>query len=455
MTASMEKTLQVLVSWAGLASVAIAGTADATVGAATGPDDGNRYSSGFVQGERVIPNNGNTNPATLRGNPNPKLGDDIPATYIYKDSAGVQRTVTNLDPKQFIDMQDAALGGRLVRQVSTNTYKVLTKTEYDTLMTSQRSAYPNPNDYPWKDATLYSPPNNNVLVVDTEAWNKKTPAERAANVIFQTVVKTKITIVKTYTPVYQNVSVTAYPCCCAQTVSLLTRFDVKETTTVTTEILKIPQGADYPTDLVSVNREVVYKDGKPMYSTEIPQLCQFHYGPDVTFDKLFPTAPLITGADDKAPQVAESSSSSSNTTNNGTSSGNTYASTPNSSEYIVLPSGQEVWAGTTRTAGGDNLTTVQDIQVNGAYTSKKLADGSQSQGDLSIRPLVNDPTQPGAGLNRYGPSGNTAGDVTHVKKFVAISHHEDPADDQKNPQDPEGPGIASTEVVVEGDVPGQ
>jgi hypothetical protein len=139
---------------------------------------------------------------------------------------------------------------------------------------------------------LLAPPQNKLLVVNTEQWNKLSDAEKAAKTIYRTV--TRIRRYQVQSPIYEDRRRIGYPCCCWISYSVLVGYSTtwREEVTTTQEAA----GADYPTTIVDVDRTIYFEDGKPHYTTRVPPYCQFHPGID---EPLYPTVPLVTDANDK------------------------------------------------------------------------------------------------------------------------------------------------------------
>lgn len=178
----------------------------------------------------------------------------------------------------------------------------------------QRDRIPNSNDVdfdgipdntqPQPRVRLSSePPRQKLLVVDQAERKRRLDAGQQPEVI---VWKTQ-TIVTRWTeviPQYRNDSVVGYPCCCTITFSVLTGYRYVEH--VETTYRQVPE-AEYSTTAIAVNRGIVLVNGSPQYSTQIPRLCEFHYGPGAVYTA--PVVPLIADINDRP------AGGSSNTTN--------------------------------------------------------------------------------------------------------------------------------------------
>jgi len=142
------------------------------------------------------------------------------------------------------------------------------------------------------DSRVSDPPRNKLDIIDTETWAGLTPEQRRDFEVYQRI--TRIVRWIEMVPIYENRSVTVYPCCCTRTISVLIRYDPvwRQRVTVSEPVLV---GVNYPTTEVYVERTLRYVDGNPQYSTRVPKLCRFHYGDNMP---VFPVIPVKTDIND-------------------------------------------------------------------------------------------------------------------------------------------------------------
>ena len=193
------------------------------------------------------------------------------------------------------------------------------------------------------------PPRQTILVVDQGYRKVQLDAGRPPEVITY---KTQ-TIVTRWTearPRYTTSSVVGYPCCCNITFSLLTGYDYVEH--VDTTYRQVPE-ADYATAQIAVDRGIIVTEGHPAYSTQIPRLCEFHYGPGAVFTA--PVVPLIADINDRP--VATTSTSAGSVT----ASVNTLTTSQNSSY-------------------------VQDVHHNTLYTNQVQTNTTASETSVTLQP---------------------------------------------------------------------
>lgn len=137
------------------------------------------------------------------------------------------------------------------------------------------------------------PPKNRLRVIDQGKLKELEDQGKKPPTVYRQV--TKIERYMVAIPVYETRCVTAYPCCCTKCYSQLVRYDYEWRSRVIASY-KEEAGADYPSTLVSVSRDVVVLAGNPQYTTEVPRLCEFHYGKGAKIDA--PTVPLVATIND-------------------------------------------------------------------------------------------------------------------------------------------------------------
>lgn len=138
----------------------------------------------------------------------------------------------------------------------------------------------------------FDAPRNKVAVIDQgvrkDRIDRGLPPE-----VFTTRLVTVVTRWVDVYPIYSSQCVTAYPCCCTQCFSYLSGYNSVPRVQTTYEYRPV---ADYPTTEIAVDRGIVMQQGNPQYTTQVPRLCEFHYGAGAKI--VLPTVPLVTdGAD--------------------------------------------------------------------------------------------------------------------------------------------------------------
>jgi hypothetical protein len=143
------------------------------------------------------------------------------------------------------------------------------------------------------EAVAITAPKNRLRVIDQGKLRELAEQGKTPPKVFRQV--TKIERYQVAIPVYETRCVTAYPCCCTRCYSQLVRYDYEWRSRVIASY-KEEAGADYPSTEISVARDVVVVAGNPQYTTEIPRLCEFHYGKGAKIDA--PTVPLVATVGD-------------------------------------------------------------------------------------------------------------------------------------------------------------
>lgn len=138
----------------------------------------------------------------------------------------------------------------------------------------------------------FDPPRNKIAVVDQGVRKERIDAGQPPEV-FQLRTVTVVTRWVDAIPQYGEQCVTAYPCCCTQCFSYIVGYTYVPRVETRTEQRPV---ADYPVTEIAVDRGIVVQAGSPKYTTQVPRLCEFHYGAGAKIT--LPTVPLASDIND-------------------------------------------------------------------------------------------------------------------------------------------------------------
>lgn len=145
---------------------------------------------------------------------------------------------------------------------------------------------------PRPEPLSFDAPRNRVAVIDQGVRKDRIDAGQPPEVTSTRLV-TIVTRWVDAIPIYAQSCVTAYPCCCTQCFSYITGYNYVPRSETRYEYRAV---ADYPSTEIAMDRGIVLVAGNPKYSTQVPRLCEFHYGAGATLN--LPTVPLATDIND-------------------------------------------------------------------------------------------------------------------------------------------------------------